>query len=207
MADGGRLEANTAGSGTAAVVFLHEIGRTGMCGFAPYAAWLIQHYEVQVVLVNRCGYGASDCRSPADTSDIRAETEPAVSWARSNGARTVTLVGASGGGMDALDAAALVPGVSAVVDLSGDTNDTGADDAALARQVTVPALLAVAPDDPYCSIAVVQSLYAQIAAPVKQLLIESQLPAVHGWDLLLDDNHQPRPLASVVADWAVRPGT
>ena len=142
MADGGRLEANTAGSGPAAVVFLHEIGRTGMCGFAPYAAWLIQHYQVQVVLVNRCGYGASDCRSGADTTDIRAETEPAVAWARGNGARTVTLVGASGGGGDALEAAALVPGVTAVVDLSGDVNDTSVDDNVLAPRVTVPALLA-----------------------------------------------------------------
>jgi dienelactone hydrolase len=206
MADGGELEANTAGSGPAAVVFLHEIGRAGMCGFAGYAAWLIQHYQVQVVLVNRCGYGASDCRSPADTTDIRAETEPAVSWARSNGARTVTLVGASGGGGDALEAAALVPGVSAVVDLSGDVNDTSADNNVLAPRVTVPALLAVAPDDPYCSIALMQSIYARIAAPVKRLLIESQVPGLHGWNLLLDDNGQPRPLASVVADWAVRAG-
>jgi pimeloyl-ACP methyl ester carboxylesterase len=207
MADGGRLEANTAGSGTAAVVFLHEIGRTGMCGFAPYAAWLIQHYPVQVVLVNRCGYGSSDCGRPADTSDIRAETEPAVSWARANGARTVTLVGASGGGGDAIEAAALVPGVSAVVDLSGDVNDTSANNNVLAQRVTVPALLVVAPDDPYCSIAAMQAIYAQIAAPVKRLLIESQLPAVHGWDLLLDGNHQPRPMASVVADWAVQAGS
>jgi dienelactone hydrolase len=207
MADGGRLEANTAGSGPAAVVFLHEIGRTGMCGFAPYAAWLIQHYRIQVVLVNRCGYGASDCRRAADATDIRAETEPAVSWARGNGARTVTLVGASGGGGDALEAAALVPGVTAVVDLSGDVNDTSVDNNVLAPRVTVPALLVVAPDDPYCSVSVMQSIYAQIAAPVKRLIIESQLPAVHGWDLLLDGNHQPRPLASVVADWAVRSGT
>lgn len=207
MADGGRLEANTAGSGPAAVVFLHEIGRTGMCGFAPYAAWLIQHYQVQVVLVNRCGYGASDCRNGADTTDIRAETEPAVSWARSNGARTVTLVGASGGGGDALEAAALVPGVTAVVDLSGDVNDTSVDDNVLAPRVTVPALLVVAPDDPYCSVSVMQSIYTQIAAPVKRLIIESQLPAVHGWDLLLDGDHRPRQLASVVADWAVRSGT
>jgi hypothetical protein len=206
MTDGGRLEANTAGSGPTAVVFLHEIGRTGMCGFAPYAAWLIQHYQVRVVLVNRCGYGASECR-PADTTDIRAETEPAVSWARSNGARTVTLVGASGGGGDALEAAALVPGVSAVVDLSGDVNDTSPDNNVLAQRVTVPALLVVAPDDPYCSIAVMQSIYVHIAAPVKRLIIESQLPAVHGWDLLLDDNHQPRQVASVVADWVVRAGS
>ena len=206
MADGGRLEANTAGSGPAAVVFLHEIGRAGMCGFAAYAAWLIQHYQVQVVLVNRCGYGASDCARPADTFDIRAETGPAVSWARGNGARSVTLVGASGGGGDAIQAAALVPGVSAVVDLSGDVTDTNADNNVLAQRVTIPALLVVAPDDPYCSIAVMQSIYAQIPAPVKRLVVESQLPGVHGWNLLLDDNGQPRPLASVVADWAVRPG-
>lgn len=207
MADGGRLEANTAGSGAAAVVFLHEIGRAGMCGFAPYAAWLIQHYPVQVVLVNRCGYGATDCARPADFTDIRAETEPAVSWAKGNGARTVTLVGASGGGGDAVEAAALVPGVSAVVDLSGAVTDTSADNNVLAPRVTVPALLVVAPDDPYCSIAVMQSIYTQIAAPVKRLLIESQVPGLHGWNLLLDDNGKPRPLAYVVSAWVVRPGS
>jgi hypothetical protein len=94
-----------------------------------------------------------------------------------------------------------------VVDLSGDTNDTNDDDNALAARVTVPALLVVAPDDPYYSVAVVQSIYAHIAAPVEQLMIEGQLPGVHGWNLLLDDSGQPRQLASVVADWVVHPGT
>lgn len=202
---GGRLEANSAGSGQDAVVFLHQIGREGMCGFAPYASWLAGHYPgLQVVLVNRCGYGASVCPSAATSEDIVTETKPAVDWARSHGASRVTLVGASGGGMDALEAAALIPGIAAVVDLSGDINDTSGNDNALVRRITIPALLAVAPNDPYCPIPTLQGYYASIPAQTKRLVIENQYPGVHGWDLMSGPNGQPpSPLAITVAQWAL----
>lgn len=201
----GRLEANRAGSGPDAVVFLHEISPEGMCGFAAYAAWLVAHYRaVQVVLVNRCGYGASVCHSEATATDIVTETEPAIAWARGHGARRITLVGASGGGMDALEAAALIPGIAAVVDLSGDVNDTGANDNALVRRITIPALLTAAPDDQFVSIAALRGYYAKIPARVKRLLIENNDPGVHGWDLLSGANGQPpSPLAVTIADWAL----
>jgi hypothetical protein len=202
---GGRLEANSAGSGPDAVVFLHEISQEGMCGFATYVAWLVAHYRtVQIVLVNRCGYGASVCPSATINSNIVAETEPAIAWARSHGVRRITLVGASGGGMDALEAAALIPGIAAVVDLSGDINDTGANDNALVRRITIPALLAVAPDDQFASIAAMRGYYAKIPARVKRMLIENNDPGLHGWDLLSGANGQPpSPLAVTVADWAL----
>jgi hypothetical protein len=202
---GGRLEANSAGSGPDAVVFLHEIGREGMCGFASYAAWLVGHYRgLQVVLVNRCGYGATVCPSAATSGDIVTETKPAVDWARSHGARHVTLVGASGGGMDALEAAALIPGIAAAVDLSGDINDTFDNDSALVPRVTIPALLAVAPDDQYCSIPTMRGYYAKIPARIKRLLIENKYPGTHGWDLLAGPTGQPpSPLAMTVAQWAL----
>jgi pimeloyl-ACP methyl ester carboxylesterase len=205
MTDGGRLEAVTAGTGTAAAVFLHETGGKGMCGFASYAAWLIANRDVQVVLVNRCGYGDTRCAGPDDMHDIAAQTAPAVAWAGSHGATTVTLVGASSGGLDAIDAAALEPGVDAVVDISGDINDTGADDHALAAKLTIPTLVAVATNDPHCPLGDVQSLYDAVAARTKQLSILDQNPGRHGWDLLLEAG-APLPLATIVADWITHAG-
>lgn len=201
---GGRLEANSAGSGPDAVVFLHEIDRQGMCGFASDAGWLVAHYhKLQVVLVNRCGYGASVCPSAATSSDIVTETKPAIEWVRNHGARRVTLVGASGGGMDALEAAALIPGNAAVVDFSGDINDTSANDNALVRRINIPAMLAVAPNDQYCSIPAMRGYYAKIPARVKRLMIETKYPGTHGWDLLTGPTGQPSPLATTVAQWAL----
>jgi len=106
--------------------------------------------------------------------------------------------------MDALEAAALIPGIAAVVDLSGDVNDTLDNDNVLLRRVTIPALLAVAPDDRYCSIPTMRGYYAEIPAQVKQLLIENQYPGTHGWDLLTDHTGQPpSPLGLTVAQWAL----
>lgn len=200
---GGRLEANVVGSGPDGVVFLHEIGSAGMCGFADYAQWLVGHHPgVQAVLVDRCGYGDSTCTERV-AHDIAAQTAPAVRWLHAHGARHVTLVGASGGGMDALDAAALVADVDALVDISGDENDTGADDQALARRVTVPSLLAVAPDDPYCSVSSVRALFQKIPAQDKKLDLERHYPGTHGWNLLLDPAGHPLPLARTVAAWVL----
>lgn len=200
---GGRLEANVAGTGPDAVVFLHEIGQAGMCGFDTFAAWLIRTRPgVQVVLVNRCGYGTTVC--PAATgSDIAVQTRPAVDWARAHGATRVTLVGASGGGMDAVGAGASVRGVDAVVNISGAVNDTGADNRAVARTLTVPTLFAVAPDDPDCPVASIRLLFDLVPARTKRFVLLSANSGLHGWALLLDTDGRPLSLANRVADWAV----
>jgi pimeloyl-ACP methyl ester carboxylesterase len=199
---GGRLEANSVGSGQVAAVFLHEVGGTGMCGFWPYAQWLTGHYPVRAVLVNRCGYGASRCSSyPLGDAGIVAETAPAVDWARAHGATRVSLVGASYGGGDALQAAGVIPHVAAVVDISGDGNDTGADDAVDVRRLQVPALFAVAPADRYCRLDKLQALYAATPGHPKQFITVGELPGIHGWDLLTDMNGQPERLAPIVAAW------
>jgi pimeloyl-ACP methyl ester carboxylesterase len=203
---GSRLEANSVGSGQVAAVFLHEVGGTGMCGFWPYAKWLTAHYPVRAILVNRCGYGASRCPSvPLGDSAIIAETAPAVEWARAHGATRVSLVGSSYGGGDALQAAGVIPHVAAVVDISGDGNDTGADDTADARRLQVPALFAVAPADRYCRLDLLQALYAATPARPKQFAVINELPGIHGWDLLTDLNGQPERLATLVASWIMAP--
>lgn len=203
---GSRLEANSVGSGQIAAVFLHEVGGTGMCGFWPYATWLVAHYPVRAVLVNRCGYGASRCPSiPLGDAGIVAETRPAVDWARAHGATRISLVGASFGGGDALEAAGVIPGIAAVVDVSGDGNDTGADDPSDARRLQVPALFAVAPADRYCRLDRLQSLYGLTPAQPKQFVVIDELSGVHGWDLLTDLNGKPERLAAVVASWVMQP--
>jgi pimeloyl-ACP methyl ester carboxylesterase len=80
-----------------------------MCGFWPYAVGLAQTQHIRAVLFDQCGYGATQC--PAASSGDNgpawtAATTAAVTWARAHGARRVTLVGASFGGIVALHAAA-----------------------------------------------------------------------------------------------------
>lgn len=198
---GSRLEANSVGSGAVAVVFLHQVGSTGMCGFWPYASWLASHYPLRAILVNRCGYGASTCTAPGGDPGIIAQTAPAVAWARAHGARRVSLIGASGGGSDAIEAAAVIPNIAAVVDISGDGTDTGADDRTDALRLRVPAMFAVAPQDSYSPVASLHALYAATPARPKRFLVISELSGVHGWDLLLDPAGSPHRLAAVVAAW------
>lgn len=198
---GFRLEANVYGSGRTAAVFLHEIGQSGMCGFSDYAAWLARRDHVRAVLVNRCGYGATTCPQDLPSGDrlLAAETSPAIVWARAHGARRVVVVGASGGGGDALQAAVL-PHVDAVVDLSGDVTDTGLSIATSARRVRVPTLVAVAPDDPSCPLPQMRAHYRQIPAHTKRFYLDKET-GLHGWTLLMDVDAHPLPLAPVVADW------
>lgn len=198
---GGRLSASWTGTATVAAVFLHEIGRTGRCGFWPYAQWLARHDHVQAVLVDRCGYGESTCAAGQQgDGGIRSQTQPAIDWAVSHGATRVVLVGASGGGEDALEAAGILP-VDALVDISGDANDTGADDSADAARDRVPSLFAVAPDDPYVSVPAVAALFAKVPATVKRCVVVTAAPAVHGWDLLTDGGGTATAFGQEVAHW------
>jgi dienelactone hydrolase len=200
------LEANAFGRGRSAAVFLHEAGRVAdMCGFWPYARWLAVHHHVLVVLVNRCTYGASTCQLyQQGDAGIVAQTRPAVEWARRHGARRVTLIGASTGASDALQAGGVVPHVAAVVDLSGDVTDTGADDRADARRLRVPALFAVAPEDDVSPVPAMRAVYRLVPSRPKRLVIVRGAGSTHGWDLLRDPvGGRPTPLARLVAEWVV----
>jgi len=202
--DGTLLEANSYGSGPFAAVFLHQAGQLAdMCGFWPYAKWLADRDDVRVVLVNRCTYGRSTCELFQSGDDgIVSQVQPAVDWARRHGARTVTLVGASAGGADALQAGGVVKHVAAVVDLSGDSADTGANDEADARRLRVPVLFGIAPGDSVVSVEQVRTRYQLVPGRDKRLVVVRQSPGAHGWDLLLDPvTGEFTPLARLVADW------
>lgn len=204
--DKSKLEANTFGSGATAAVFLHQAGvGADMCGFWPFARWLAAREHVRVVLFNRCTYGRTTC-DVFQTGDegIVTQVQPAVDWARRHGARRVALVGASSGASDALQAAGVVHHVAAVVDLSGDSADTGANDLVDARRVRVPALFAVAPGDRYSSVARMKAVYRAVPASRKRLVIVRSTPGTHGWDLLYDYEARTfTPVAHLVAEWVL----
>ena len=183
-ARGTQLAAATVGTGPDVAVFVHESGMSGLCGFWPYAVWLAQHWRLRALLFDQCGYGASFCEKDSRTEpgDWITATTAAVAWARSHGARRVTLVGASAGGIVVLRAAASAqPPVDAVVDLSGELTWSGLDSLSAARTLTVPVLYAVAPDDEYVSVADMRRIYAATASRGKRLV---QAEGGHGWEML-----------------------
>jgi len=199
---GAQVYAAVVGSGPATAVFVHEFGSRGLCGFWPYADWLARTKGVRSVLFSQCGAGASQCPAGNATDQWLAVTTAAVAWARAHDAGQVTLVGASAGGVVALQVAASIsPPVAAVVNLSGERRWQGLDSLAAARRLQVPALFAVAPGDSLVSVATMRRLYQ--AAPVrdKRLVVLAE-GAGHGWDLLGGAAGTDwSPLAVTVAAW------
>jgi pimeloyl-ACP methyl ester carboxylesterase len=112
---GSRLPAATAGRGSTVVIFLHETGFSGYCGWMPFVAWATSHYHFTALLFDLCGYGESDCPDPVPPVP---QVHAAAAWARAHGAGRLVIVGASMGGAIA-PAAALAVHADAVVDLSG----------------------------------------------------------------------------------------
>jgi dienelactone hydrolase len=111
-------------------------------------------------------------------------TTAAVTWARAHDAGQVTLVGASAGGVVALQVAASIrPPVEAVVNLSAERRWMELDSLAAARRLQVPALFAVAPGDSHVSVATMRQLYEAAPVRAKRLMVLAG-GAGHGWELL-----------------------
>jgi pimeloyl-ACP methyl ester carboxylesterase len=179
-ADGVRLDGAVVGRGPRGVVLVHETGSLGLCGWWPYAVRLAGAGFHVLLFDMRCA-GLSACPGGARAADTVADVAAAVRRLRALGPSTVELVGASYGGSVALAAAARLPHIAALADLSGD--ELGASALRAVAAVHVPLLLAVARDDPYVSLAQERALYRRSASRVKRLSI---LPASagHGWDML-----------------------
>jgi hypothetical protein len=200
--DGVRVAAYAIGSGRTAVVLEHAAGAQvrGACNGWTAATWLAGTQHVQVVLFDRCGYGDTTCPRPAGTGarQIAAVTQPAVDYARRHGATRVTLVGASSGAADAIQAAGGVRGVDAVVALSPDVTDTGGP--VRAADDRLPTLISYAPGDGLCPPGREQRWFRAVAGHPKRLAVADEA-RLHGWDLMFDTDGDPRPFADVVAGW------
>jgi pimeloyl-ACP methyl ester carboxylesterase len=198
---GAQVYAAVVGTGPTTAVFVQEFGPRGLCGFWPYADWLARTKGVRSLLFSQCGAGVSQC-PPGDAADQWLEvTTAAVSWARTHGAGPLTLVGASAGGVVALQVAASIsPPVAGVVDLSGGRRWLGLDALAAARRLQVPALFAVAPGDSVVSVGTMRRLYQ--AAPVRAKRLVVAEGAGHGSELLGGAAGSAwTPLAATVAAW------
>jgi len=194
--DGVRLAGFEAGAGSRGVVLVPEAGSAGQCGWWPYAADLAQRGFHVLAFDHRC-QGSSDCPAGGPGQGLLTDIAAAVRTLRGAGPGRIALLGASQGGSEALMAAARpAPGtgsVAGVAALSADELDQpfaappGPRTAvAAAATVRVPVLLAVAPDDPYVSLAETRTLFAALGTPAagKRLLVQPA-GAGHGW-LMLD---------------------
>jgi esterase/lipase len=197
--DGVTLDGAIVGSGPVGAVLIHEYPGP-MCGWWPYAAYLARHGVRALLFDLRC-FGSSGCDTGRGhaTADVAA----AMQALREDGARSVALVGASMGGAIAVVAAArLHP--AALVDLSGErdtatlTPGIRANAGAAARDVTAPALFAVARNDRYVPVSDMRAVFASAASRTKRLVV---LPAIagHGWGMLLGLRTEWSPLARQVA--------
>ncbi|GAA1791128.1 alpha/beta hydrolase family protein [Agromyces lapidis] len=179
-----RFDVGVAGEGTTTAIFAHQRNQDA-CGFWPYASTLAEQ-GVQVLLVNSCGYGETEC--PRDANHVVDDGADAIlaaaEWARQNGAERVVAVGASMGGTTAIVAggrdgsAGLLDGV---VDLSGPLSFRGYDSLDDAPALTAPLLLAVAPGDTSVGAAELQQL-ADATASDDVTVIDDGVG--HGWAML-----------------------
>ncbi|MFC0223621.1 alpha/beta hydrolase family protein [Nocardioides zeicaulis] len=189
---GGVLEAARIGPPThdTVAVLLPQVG--GLCGWGRWASQAADRVGLTSLLVNPCGYGASECPAAAD-ADRLDEVEPAVRLAREQyGASRVVLLGTSMGGSLTVMAVAAGADVDAWVDVSGPPSWEGVDLTDLADDLAadgVPeGLVVMAPSDGRA-----------IFAAARRLARVSGVPFVagrsgHGWDLLVDpvDGHLTR---------------
>ena len=177
-----RLGAVAYGRGTTALVLLHQTGRGGLCGWVTYARWAASQ-GVLAVAVDDCLHGPSRC-TDAVARDPRAMVAIAVEWARSQGATTVAVVGASMGGARALGVGQAAGG-DVVVSLSGAERWDGVPDAvSAARATTVPLLVVSADGDRGISH---QALAAAVAASPARAKRHLRVPGrAPGWPLTLE---------------------
>ena len=206
-----RLAGFEAGAGSRGVLLVPEAGSAGSCGWWPYAAYLASRGFHVLAFDHRC-QGNSDCPPGSPGEGLLSDIVAAARALRMAGAGRLALLGASQGGSEVLIAAAHPASgagpVAGVAALSADELDqqlaappgprTAFEAAATVR---VPVLLAVAPDDPYVSLAETRALFAALSTPAagKRLLVQSA-GAGHGWVMVdaAPGGHEP-PLAAELA--------
>jgi dienelactone hydrolase len=153
---GGQEEpAAVLGGGTTGVVLSNESDRQ-LCSWVPFARILAGH-GLRVLLYDYA------------TGDPAGEVTAAAGALRRAGVTRIILGGASEGAKASILAAAATPGVAGVAALSPERFLSGQDVFPAARQLSVPALFAVAQQDPYSHAAT--AALARLAPQPKRLVI------------------------------------
>ncbi|WP_436701083.1 alpha/beta hydrolase family protein [Nocardioides sp. BYT-33-1] len=194
----GRIAAVTAGTGPTVAVLLHQTDGNGLCGWLPYAADLVAEPGLQVLAIDLCGYAESECTGdrtgPAQVDAVGVAVREARTRLQ---ASRVVVVGASMGGSVALMTAATHDGVDAAVDLSGPVDWEGIEVVDGGRALRVPVLVAMADAEGDDQVSGAQAIVDLAPAGSRFEPAESG----HGYDLLLDGDARPLPLADTVAAW------
>lgn len=193
-AGGVRVETDSTGSGSTAVVMLHMAHSIGACDGWSSGRRLARTERVQVWSFARCGYGATVCPDSLTpgSHQLLATLRPVVAAARAAGAHRVVLVGASSGASDAIQVGTAA-GADAVVALSEDVADDGGP--AGLRADRTPTLMMYAPGDRYCPPMSQRADLRSLGARTKRLVVVPR-PGAHGWALLAD-----RSAYRMVAGW------
>jgi pimeloyl-ACP methyl ester carboxylesterase len=189
-ADGVRLAAIEAGTGSRGVVLVPELGSSVKCGWWPFAARLATHGFHVLLFDHRCT-GASTCPAGNAGSDLMPDIRGAVTRLRRDGATKVALAGASQGASEVLIAGTLPPpGVTGVVALSADeltiplaSAPYPATAVAAAPRLRLRVLLAVAESDPEVSVPDTRRLFTRTGSAGKRLVVLGAR-AGHGWDMV-----------------------
>ncbi len=191
----GTLPAVTAGHGSTVAVLLHQTDGDGLCGWLPFAAKIVKDPSVTVVAIDLCGYGHANCRGAARPGDAASV---AIDVARRDlHARRIVVVGASMGGSIALITEVNDDRVDAAADLSGPIDWPGMKSVRGGRAVRVPVLVAMADTESKAEVRGARNLVGH--APKGSRFLEPS--AGHGYELLLDPNGQPGPLAAPLLAW------
>ncbi|MBM7516165.1 alpha/beta hydrolase family protein [Nocardioides nitrophenolicus] len=192
----GSIAAVTAGSGSTVAVLLHQTDGNGLCGWLPYAADLVAEPGLRVLAIDLCGYGESECTGDRTGAHQVDAVEVALAEARRDSSRVV-VVGASMGGSVALMTAATDGDLAGAVDLSGPVDWDGIEVVDGGRELKVPVLVAMADSEGADQVDAAREIVEQAPEGGRFVGAESG----HGYDLLLDADARPLPLARTVGDW------
>jgi pimeloyl-ACP methyl ester carboxylesterase len=203
---GATLVGYEVGSGRRGVVLIPERGGLNLCGWWPYAAYLAGHGYHVLLFDHRCA-GRSSCPTTPSPNDLMDDLTAVTGRLRQDGASHIVLIGASQGGAEAVIFASRPPlGIVGVVALSADELSENlaaapypASASAAASHLALPALFAVAADDPYVSVVDSQKLESAVRAGNKRIVVVAAGRG-HGWDLLTasPDGSRPPPDADIL---------
>lgn len=186
----GTISAARIGPETSEAVAVLLPQTSGMCGWGRWAT-LAAREGVTSLLVDPCGYGASECGDAGDADPLN-EVGPAIALARGElGARRVVLVGTSMGGSLTVQAAAAGADVEGWVDVSGPSGWDGVDQADLAADLPPGGIVVYARSDGAMEFRRARALAREAGAR----FVDGDNG--HGWELLVDP----------IEERLLRPGT